>query len=123
MAEPEPRLAPPGAGYETSDWPLAAIGILALVVLAFLVIAPLVLRAAYRDTLADADRRLLVEPPAPRLQSDPAADLARFRTAEQQRLESYGWVDRQKGIVHIPIGQAMREIAERGIDGFPRGKP
>ena len=26
---------------------------------------------------------------------------------EQQVLSSYGWVDRQKGIVHIPIDQAM----------------
>jgi hypothetical protein len=26
---------------------------------------------------------------------------------EQQLLNSYGWVDRQKGIVHIPIDQAM----------------
>ena len=57
--------------------------------------------------------------PPPRLQSDPPADWKRFHTAELQALNGTGWVDRAKGIVHIPIDQAMRDIAANGIPGWP----
>ncbi len=56
-------------------------------------------------------------PPAPRLQEGPARDLARFRAEEDQTLGSYGWVDEEKGIVRIPIEEAMRILAERGLPG------
>jgi hypothetical protein len=36
-----------------------------------------------------------------------------WREAAHQRLDSVGWVDRQRGIVHIPIARAM-ELVERG---------
>lgn len=29
---------------------------------------------------------------------------------ERRQLESYGWVDREKGIAHIPIDQAMDRV-------------
>ena len=62
--------------------------------------------------------------PAPRLQPRPAADMAQFRAQETAALNSYGWVDREHGIVHVPIEQAMRNLAEHGIPGWPaeRGK-
>jgi hypothetical protein len=120
MAEHEAELVHPESAYERSDWTLAAIGIAAFATIALLIIAPLVLRASYGS--ADSDRRLLVVPPAPELQIDSASDLARYRAGEEARLQSYGWVDRDKGIVHIPIEQAMRDLAKRGIDGFPRGQ-
>lgn len=42
------------------------------------------------------------------------ADLAqRKRRKQQQQLTSYGWVDRQKGQIHIPIDVAMeRRVQE-----------
>ena len=36
-----------------------------------------------------------------------------WREAAHRRLDPVGWVDRQKGIVHIPIARAM-EMVERG---------
>lgn len=30
--------------------------------------------------------------------------------AERRRLESYGWVDRQAGIVHVPVEQGMERV-------------
>ena len=120
MAEREAELVHPESAYELSDWTLAAIGIAALATIALLIAAPLVLRWSYGS--ADSDRRLLVTPPKPELQIDAASDLARYRAAEEARLQSYGWVDRDKGIVHIPIDQAMRDVAQRGIDGFPQGQ-
>lgn len=61
--------------------------------------------------------------PQPRLQPNPAADMARFRRAQLQRLDTTGWVDRDHGIVHIPIDTAMGEIAHRGIPGWPASWP
>jgi len=57
------------------------------------------------------------EPPAPRLQVDPLGDLERLRASEDAMLEGYGWVDRQHGVVRVPIGQAMRMLVERGGTG------
>ena len=54
-------------------------------------------------------------PPEPRLQPDPVADLAKVRVAEEQRLNSYGWVDKEKGVTHIPIEQAMELVVRRGL--------
>ena len=62
-----------------------------------MVIAPLVLMWAYPSAVSDVGRRLLVSPPAPELQVDPARDLANFRAQEEKRLHTYYWVDKQKG--------------------------
>ena len=120
MAERDAELVHPESAYERSDWTLAAIGFAALAAIALLILAPLVLRATYGT--GDSDRRLLVTPPAPELQIDAASDLKHYRAAQDARLGSYGWVDRDKGVVHIPIEQAMRDLAARGLDGFPKGQ-
>jgi len=66
------------------------------------------------------DRHLSITPPQPRLQTDPEADLAAYVRKEQHLLNSYGWVDREHGIAHIPIGIAMARLAQTGIPGFPQ---
>jgi hypothetical protein len=113
----------PKTAFEKSDWPLGTVGLLLLGTLTFLVIAPFVLMGAFPRAVSDVRRALTVEPPQPRLQIDPSEDLARFLADEDKRLNTYYWIDKKKGIVHIPIEQAMQELAEQGIDGFPRGKP
>ncbi len=57
--------------------------------------------------------------PEPRLQDAPHEDMVRFYRQELDRLNSSGWVDRSKGLVHMPIDQAMREVAAEGIQGWP----
>lgn len=54
-------------------------------------------------------------PPAPRLQQFPRNDLYEFRVSEQALIDGYGWMNRDAGIVHIPIEQAMRLALERGL--------
>jgi hypothetical protein len=112
----------PKTAFEKSDWPLGATGLVLLGTLIFLVIAPFVLIGAFPRAVSDVSRALTVEPPQPRLQTDPSDDLARFLVDEDKRLNTYYWIDKEKGIVHIPIEQAMQELAAEGIDGFPRGK-
>jgi hypothetical protein len=112
----------PDTAYEQSDWLLGMIGLVLAATLILLVISPLVMIVAFPITLADVSRALTVKPPQPRLQTDSSADPAKFRTDEDKRLNSYYWIDKKKGIVHIPIEQAMKQVAAEGIDGFPRGR-
>jgi hypothetical protein len=59
------------------------------------------------------------EYPMPVLQANPPADMEAFYAREMQRLHSAGWIDKQAGIVHIPIDQAMQEVVKEGIKGWP----
>lgn len=81
-------------------------------------------RAERRDTAPTtlAARRPVEGPhlperlfPEPRLERFPFAALETLRTEEEARLTSYGWVDRNRGVVRIPIERAMDLIAERGV--------
>lgn len=54
-------------------------------------------------------------PPAPRLQTNAPADLQEMRAHEKALLESYGWVDQGRGIVHIPVERAIDLLVERGL--------
>jgi hypothetical protein len=54
-------------------------------------------------------------PPEPRLQTNPRQDLRELRSQEDAILNSYGWADRNAGIVRIPISQAMKLTVERGL--------
>ena len=54
-------------------------------------------------------------PPPPRLEVSPPIDLLRFRADEERLLGQYAWLDRQQGIVRIPIDRAMELVLERGL--------
>jgi hypothetical protein len=124
MADADRKLLTnPRTSYERSDVKMAAVAVGAIAILAFLALMPLVLRFAYPGATKDIDRRLAIDPPGPRLQTDSPADLAKLRAEEAAWLDSYGWVDREHGIVHIPIREAMRQVAQHGIEGFPRPAP
>jgi hypothetical protein len=70
--------------------------------------------AAY---VADTDAQAL-EPPAPRLQVTPEKDLAALRAQEEAILTSYAWVEKDRGIARIPVEEAMRLVASRGLPTF-----
>lgn len=55
---------------------------------------------------------------APRLQVDPHTDLERIRKREIEILSSYDWINKQDGIVRIPIDRAMDLVANRGLPEF-----
>jgi hypothetical protein len=64
--------------------------------------------------------RLLQAPPVkgPALQPDPKSELEAYRASQQSLLHAYRWVDRPRGVVQIPIEQAMRLLVERnGVPG------
>ena len=57
----------------------------------------------------------LDEPPLPHLQRWPTRDLAAFNRDEALRADGYAWVDRDKGVVRIPVDRAIEVLAERGL--------
>jgi hypothetical protein len=58
-------------------------------------------------------------PPAPRLQIHAVANWNAYRNAENDRLSSYGWLNRDSGAVHIPVDRAMQLVLERGVGPLP----
>jgi hypothetical protein len=75
-------------------------------------------RARHSVTLPSRAGRTQL-PPQPRLQQNPRRDLESFRAYEDGRLNSYGWIDRSKGVVSMPIDHAMQLTLQRGIPPRP----
>lgn len=119
-------MAGPDRGYEVRDvevrW-IAGAGI----VLAVVLVAAFVLMRWTFDRFAERERdrqgppATLVErpgegvPPEPRLQANPRRDLEAMRAEEEAVLGTYGWVDRERGIVRMPIDRAMEIVVQRGL--------
>jgi len=117
---------PPGAGYEHTDahvGPMVRFG-LWLVISA--VIVHVGLAGMYWLLIRESTERVETEryplavntpprlPAEPRLQQFPRNELYEHRLREDTQLNSYGWVDKNAGTVHIPIDDAMRLMLERG---------
>ena len=122
----EPLPPPAAVGHETSDAQAAPIikflvflGVVTIVVAGLVVLFYNYLerREAQEKTarypLAAGRARPL--PPTPRLQTYPFDDIKDLRRQQQQPLQGYEWVDRNTGVVRIPIDRAMDLIAERGL--------
>jgi hypothetical protein len=59
--------------------------------------------------------------PEPHLLVHPGQDMKAMRAAEDSILNNYAWVDREKGIVRIPINRAIDIVAQRGLPTRPQG--
>src|SRR5581483_4377284 len=126
--EPLPDLSRPENRHEHRDvnvWGVYKFGI-ALSILCL--VSTALLWGLYRYFLAreggpqskvavNVDARAL--PPQPRLQSAPIQDLRDMREAEDKILNSYGWVDKEHGVVRIPVDRAIDLLAQRGLPSRP----
>jgi hypothetical protein len=54
-------------------------------------------------------------PQGPKLQVYPALELKDLRQGEDEKLNSYGWVDQKAGIVRIPVDRAMDLLLKNGL--------
>jgi hypothetical protein len=119
-------------GHEMSDVNLGGVVVFALGLVITLVVLYLVLWMLFAFLAETATRRAVRQyplaagrqerlPPSPRLQLNPREDLRELRSAEDAVLNSYGWLDRNGGVVHIPIDEAMKLAVQRGLPA--RGKP
>jgi hypothetical protein len=68
-------------------------------------------------------------PPEPRLQgvpghgTDPQQDLRNKIKADTEANEKFDWIDKNSGIAQIPVKDAMRIIAEKGLPATPTAQP
>ncbi len=125
--------------FETADVHPATIywylGALAVAVILSYVVCIFVLRVTTKiavdyDTPPPAIRQEMGSsydalPPEPRMQgvpghpSDPQADLRNKIAADNAANETTGWIDQNAGIAQIPVSEAMKIIAEKGLPGTP----
>jgi hypothetical protein len=115
---------PESKGYETRDVSVRGVGLfglgLTIAICVFFILGVGLYRffKAAHPSLGSPSRielRPEMIAPAPRLESNPSVDLETFRAAEEAKLNSYGWIDKDTGIVRIPIERAMDLIAQRGL--------
>ncbi len=64
-----------------------------------------------------SERRL---PEGPRLQVDPEKELAVFLAKEDSLVNSYGWIVKEAGVVHIPVDEAMKRMLKNGFPVRPQ---
>ncbi|HXM15693.1 MAG TPA: hypothetical protein VN933_10665 [Candidatus Eremiobacteraceae bacterium] len=125
--------------FETADVHPATIywylGALAVAVILSYIVCIFVLRVTTKiavdyDTPPPAIRQEMGSsydalPPEPRMQgvpghpSDPQADLRNKNAADNAANETTGWIDQNAGIAQIPVSEAMKIIAEKGLPGTP----
>jgi hypothetical protein len=72
-----------------------------------------------RDQPERSPLAITEEPPAPVLQAVPSLELGEYRRQQRKLLDEYQWIDKQQQIVRIPIDEATRLIAERGLPKAP----
>ena len=117
-------------GYERSDAAAGATFRAGLYILGIMFLTALLLVPMYRwlarsesaqqPPPAEVVKTEMSEPVQsfPRLVESEPRVLAEFRRQEEALLTSYGWVEKDKGVVRIPIDEAMRIVAERGLPKF-----
>ena len=58
-------------------------------------------------------------PPEPRLQANPRGDYDEYIRLQRQQLSGYGWINREAGVVRIPVSLAMQLVVSRGLPVAP----
>jgi hypothetical protein len=118
------------AGYELSD--LSASGtvkfgawLVGIMVVTFIIVSLFQWLIIGRiGTFAPPQGEVDIPPPAPVpavVQSRAASgeEYNMLRAAQDERLATYGWIDQQGGVVHIPIERAIQLTVERGLPTRP----
>jgi hypothetical protein len=111
-----------------------AVAVVASYIVCLFVFRSLTKLAVDSDTPPPPVRRelganYLPAPPEPRLQGtpvhqgDPQRDLREKIQQDTQANETLGWVDPNAGIAQIPVEDAMKIIAEKGLPGAPPAAP
>ena len=111
----------PQIGHETTDVDVWAIGRFGagLAVLCILTLVLLFGLFRYFQARENTNAVTTADPvgvfPQPQLQKTPQIDLKEIRDAEDQQLATYGWVDKDKGVVRIPIDRAIEMLSKKGL--------
>jgi hypothetical protein len=110
-----------GADYERSDIEAGGVGWIAIGLGLFVLAVPLMMPLVFPQSIHRANP---LSPPAlsantPALEVAPAEDLQRFEREEARFSDSYGWTDRDRRIVRIPVARAIESLIRKGLPGWP----
>jgi len=118
--------------FEKTDVNVGAVVRFGIGLLVLVLLAPVLMWWMFRSLASREGERQLPPPvmkagtapipPPPRLQRQPALELQQLRAREGVVLNSYEWKDPEKQIVQIPIEQAIRRLAARGLPARPLAK-
>lgn len=107
--------------YERSDVSIRLVGSLAAGLATFVAVTPLLLPLMFpqsRMHITPASRPALSSV-APPLEVARRGALKRSRQGDAQIEHSYGWVDRDRAIVRIPVDRAVDILLRKGLPGWP----
>ena len=111
-----------GFDYERTDIESAAIAWLAVGLASFVIATPLLMPLVFPQSMR---QQSLSAPPAlsanaPHLEIASVPELQHLERGQATLVNSYGWIDRDRGLVRIPVRRAVELIAQRGLQGWPR---
>jgi hypothetical protein len=113
-------LSDEGPKHERSDIDVRAVAIALVAVIGIVVLVTFLVKGLLATSGPSRAGPTETPPAAPiRLSSDPAGEIAAYQEEKRRQLDGYGWVDRDRGIAHVPIARAMQMMAEREQGGAP----
>lgn len=118
MNQTEPR-----RGHEARDMSVGAVALFAVGLIVGLVLVHFAASGMYQYFASRPSHYPSPSPLAvtneqftgPHLLVNQSVDMEKLRATEEAALHSYGWVDREHGVVHIPIDRAMELLVESGL--------
>jgi len=113
------------AGHEVEDADTRTLVIMLVILFASvaavigIILLLLHVMAGGGDTSLTAQQTTPIVPPAPRVQADPNAVIARLRAREDGLLAHYAWIDPAHTHARIPIDRAMALLVGHTLDPAP----
>ncbi len=112
----------PDVNFESQDLNIKALVWFGVALLTVTIVAMVLIwgmMTAMNSSTATTGPSALVAPPEPRLQpnpidktSSPTEMLHQEMVNQEEWLHSYGWIDKEDGMAHMPIDEAMKMTVE-----------
>ena len=113
----------PDVDFESQDLNIRALVWFGVSLLTIIIVAMVLIwgmMTVMNSSTATTGSSALVAPPAPRLQPNPIdkttspTEMLHQEMANQEEwLHSYGWIDEEDGMAHMPIDEAMKMTVEK----------
>ena len=113
----------PDVNFESQDLNIKALVWFGVSLLTIIIVAMVLIwgmMTAMNSSRATTGSSALVAPPVPRLQPNPIdkttspTEMLHQEMANQEEwLHSYGWIDKEDGMAHMPIDEAMKMTVEK----------
>jgi len=109
MSEHLSPIDPQNPGFDPSEPNAKGLTVFLLVSVIGLVVIYFVTKGFY-EFMDERQEELSV-------QSQPSSDLAAIHAREDAQLKTYGYIDKTKGVVQLPVDRAMELVAKEAAEG------